>query len=138
MSYVQKQESPKTFLVFVTYFICCKMIGVLLGVKKSTYLRLYNYISRMVWPICLKFHNNSVHCLYWTTVKSEPNQFISFRDIWSQISDFLHPKEVHQSFWNGGSICYILETFRTEVVLGRLYYLAIKPSSEAIVDSCSE
>ena len=43
---------------------------------------------------------------------------------------------MHQSFWNGGSICYILETFRTEVVLGRLYYLAIKPSSEAIVDSC--
>ena len=65
------------------------------------------YILITIGSICLKFHSNSVHCLYWIALKREANRFIRSWDIYGlKVGDFLPQKQVHQSFWNGVSTMF--------------------------------
>ena len=71
--------------------------------------------DHMSWQIKLKFHSNSVHCLYWIAVKIDLDQSDRSWDILSQNLWFLRCRRNY--FWNGGSIKILLFNLYLEVYL---------------------
>ena len=92
------------FWLFKKYL--CDLLSATFHLEQNKSQTLKPCISRTDRPIRLKFHSNSVHCLYWIALKFEADRSIrSSWDTWSQSLWFFAPNAM-EHLGRGGSIVF--------------------------------